>query len=280
MSRHALVLEYDGGSYAGFQLQAASADTVQARLQHALSTYLREDIIVHCAGRTDAGVHATGQVVTFDSQQHKDLTKDARFLKSVNAILPRDIAVRSVDIVPEDFHARFSCIARSYEYLVWNDTIPPALGRHRGAWIRSPIFDEAMIQRTNAECRELLGSHDFAAFTRAEYRDENTIRYLDTLRLDRLHDPVTDRGSLLRLSVRGNAFLHNMIRILMGTILDRAQNKIAASLVDILHDRDRTRAGRTAPPDGLYFRAAFYDPADTGTAKSLQTLEKYPRFRT
>ncbi len=278
MSRYALVLEYDGGGYAGFQFQAGR-DTVQERLQSALSTYLREHITIHCAGRTDAGVHATGQVISFDSQ-HEDLSQDRRFLKSVNAILPADIAVHSVDAVPADFHARFSCIARSYEYFIWNDPIKPALGKDRAVWIRSPIFDDTMIERTNAECRELLGSQDFAAFTRAEYRDEVTIRYLDTLRLDRLHDPASDRASLLRLSIRGNAFLHNMIRILAGTIVDRAQNKITAPLVEILHGRERTAAGRTAPPGGLYFRAAFYDPADVGDARSLRTLEKYPRFRT
>ncbi len=221
---------------------------------------LREGVRVHCAGRTDSGVHATGQVAWFRSSVE---SLPHRLTHSLNALLPRDVSVLRAIPVRADFHPRFSCIAREYEYLFHTGPRSPFWeGR---AWQKRAEFNVAEI---HSELQEILGERDFAALTRKEYEGKGTTRYLDCADLSIQEDPWTGERTLIVLRVRANAFLHNMIRILAGTIADRAAGRIL-SLPDAVFSRTRTKAGQTAPPDGLYFRRAYYLP---GTAAALPEL--------
>lgn len=269
MPRYALLVEYDGTDLCGFQMQG-DCPTVQGELERALGILLRESVSVHGAGRTDAGVHATGQVAVFESRS--PLPPERRAVYALNSLLPRSIAVRFVEEVPAWFHARFSCLAREYEYLLWNAPHRPVHAASRMTWFRDPI----PVEELNGELLALLGEHDFASFTRAEYREENTTRYLDRIELRRERDLVSNADAVVVFRIRGNAFLHNMIRILVGTILDRARGRLALSPGEILESRDRRLAGQTAPPGGLYFRHAYYPPMEG--LHRLSTIENYPRF--
>ena len=265
-----MIVSYRGSLFAGFQLQNG-VRTVQGELEKAIGTILRESIRIHCCGRTDAGVHATGQVVSFKTE--KPIPEKSLFLYSVNSLLPRDISVSEYTAVPPDFHPRFSCLAREYEYLIWNDRSKPVHLNGMVLWHKGYI----PIQELNEELQEILGEKDFASFTRTEHKDTQTHRYLDTIELKKIHDPYMHSDSLISLRIRGNSFLHNMIRILTGSILDRARKKLSLTIPEIVESRDRLKSGQTAPSDGLYFRHAYYEPMEN--TQGLLFLENYPRFR-
>lgn len=270
MHRTALILEYDGGFYAGYQRQEG-ANTVQAEIENTLSTILRERIGTVCCGRTDSGVHATGQVIAFSSAKEPPAKK--RFVFMLNSLLPKTIVVRASFPVPSSFHPRFSCLAREYEYLIWNSTIRSPLWLGRALWFHPEIDLEFVNQQL--EC--VIGSNDFAAFTRYIHRDKETTRYIDSAAFFRVQDTLTGRNIVI-FRIRGNAFLHNMIRILTGTVLDIFRGKLTMSLAEIMETKDRTKAGQTAPPHGLYFRNAYYPP-EMSFDGHLLTLNNYPVFR-
>lgn len=167
-----------------------------------------------------------------------------------------------------DFHPRFSCIAREYEYLFWTLERSP-FWRNR-AWM---IRDDLDVDTLNVELQAIRGEQDFQSMTRSEHADTITQRYLQSAVLERLPDPYTGQGNLVRLTVLANAFLHNMIRILAGTIVDRSRGKIGP-IADVLSARQRTAAGQTAPAHGLYFKQAYY-PEGFGLP-SLSIPEDHP----
>ena len=270
---YALIVEYIGTAFHGFQFQDGPR-TVQAELERALAVFLREQVRLSCCGRTDAGVHATGQVVGLRCAQ-SDLDEH-RLVTGLNALLPNDLVVRRMSPVPDDFHPRFSCVAREYEYLIWNDPTPPGLWRDRVWWLRETL----PVAELHAELQQILGHRDFQAFTRVEHKDETTQRYVDLaeLTLDTNPPAATSGPRLLRFRIRGNAFLHNMVRILVGTLMDRGAGKVSLTLGEILESGDRLAAGQTAPAHGLYFRHAYYAPV--AGARHLAILEGYPNFRT
>ena len=267
---HALTVSYSGTHFSGFQLQG-DLRTVQGELEKALAVILRESVRIHCCGRTDAGVHATGQVASF--QTVNIITKEHTFLYALNSVLPKDISVISYSAVPVDFHPRFSCLAREYEYLIWNAETKPVHLNGRVLWYKRPI----PIEELNLELLEILGERDFAALTRVEYKDKTTHRYLDKIQMERIFDPCTNSNNLISIRIRGNSFLHNMIRILVGTILYRASGKLTSTIPEIIQSKDRIQSGYTAPPDGLFFRDAYYSPMEGVTG--LKYLNDYPRFR-
>jgi tRNA pseudouridine38-40 synthase len=172
-----------------------------------------------------------------------------------------------------DFHPRFSCLAREYEYLIWNENIKPVHLQGMVLWYRKPI----PIVELNLELSQILGERNFASLTRVEYKDKTTHRYLDKIEIKRIHDPFMDTDSLISIRIRGNSFLHNMIRILVGTILYRASGKITITIPEIVKKEDRLQSGYTVPPDGLYLRHAYYTPMEGVTG--LKYLTDYPRFR-
>jgi tRNA pseudouridine38-40 synthase len=245
MTRIAIGIEYDGTSYSGWQAQG-HAPSVQAELERALGTVADHPVELTAAGRTDAGVHALMQVAHFDSDAPR--ATEAWVLGGTAASAP-DVSVLWARVVPEDFHARHDARARSYRYRIINRRVRPALERGTACWVRRPLDAEAMHEAAQA----LLGEHDFSAFRAAECQSKTPMRRLESISVQRSGDHVV-------IEVTANAFLHHMVRNLSGTLIavgggDRPREWVA----EVLAGRDRTRAGMTAPPQGLYFVGVRYD---------------------
>jgi len=257
----ALILQYNGTRYAGFQFQK-SGTSVQELIERALAICLRENVRVRCACRTDSGVHATGMVAAFKTT--KTIRDVRKFTFALNSLTPDDIGIVRVVRVESDFEPRFACIAREYEYLYWIGEKSPFWRGH--SWMRKFPFDIAQI---NEELQDLVGELDFVSFTRKEHAEKKTIRMIDQADFTVRTDPYTGQPWIVALRVRGNAFLHNMLRILAGSIAERSLGK-RPSLGEILRAKDRFAAGQTAPAEGLYFRHAFYLP---GTGPGLAILD-------
>jgi len=240
-----LVVEYDGSELHGWQRQAG-VPTVQQHLEESLAQLLQHATQVTGASRTDAGVHARGQVASFRTEKPIPLHGIRRGL---NSLLPEAIAIRSATEVPEEFHPRFSATGKHYRYtlLVAADRSPRWRTR---AWHHPEALDvHAMI----AASRALIGEHDFAAFRAAGCTAKTTLRRVDSVNFTRL-------GDLLEVDVRGNAFLRNMVRILVGTLTEVGTGRRqAAQVAEILASKDRTQAGKTAPAHGLELIAVHYD---------------------
>jgi tRNA pseudouridine38-40 synthase len=240
-----LVVEYDGSELHGWQRQTGVA-TVQQHLEEALAQLLQHEIRVTGASRTDAGVHARGQVASFRTERPIPLHGIRRGL---NSLLPPAIAIRSATEVSEEFHPRFSATGKHYRYtlLVAPDRSPRWRTR---AWHHPEALNlHAMI----AASRALVGEHDFSAFRAAGCSAKTTVRRVDSVTFTRL-------GDLLEVDVRGNAFLRNMVRILIGTLAEVGTGRReAAQVAEILASKDRTTAGKTAPAHGLELIAVHYD---------------------
>ncbi|MCS6971900.1 MAG: tRNA pseudouridine(38-40) synthase TruA [Leptospiraceae bacterium] len=241
-----MTVEYDGSAYCGFQLQK-DQNSVQAELERALRIALRTPVRIHCAGRTDSGVHALGQVVHFSVPAAPPLE---RLVYSVNSLLPRDIAISHAEIVPDNFHARFSCLSREYVYAIYQAPFRPAAPGLRALWLRGNYN----WSRAAQAIPHLLGEKDFASFTRRALAKsgERTWRRIDAI-------DIVEVLPYVFLYIRGSGFLHNMVRILAGTLLDVAKEKLPPEAVaGIVASADRLRAGVTLKPDALYFLYAQY----------------------
>jgi tRNA pseudouridine38-40 synthase len=243
-----LVVEYDGTSLHGWQRQA-NGPTVQQHLEEALAKLLTHDVQVVGASRTDAGVHARGQVASFRTERPIPLHGIRRGL---NSLLPPSIAVRVAEEVPDDFHPRFSATGKHYRYTILR--APDRSPRWRGRAWHHP--DPLELARMREGARALLGEHDFAAFRAAGCTARTTTRRIDAIELS---VPAED-PDLLLVDVRGNAFLRNMVRILVGTLTEVGRGyRPAAQVTEILASRDRTRAGITAPAHGLELIEVRFD---------------------
>jgi tRNA pseudouridine38-40 synthase len=247
MARIALGIEYDGSAYAGWQVQA-HAPSVQDELQRALSQVAAHGVVLTAAGRTDAGVHALMQIAHFDSETARE---EHAWVLGATAECAADVSVLWARTVPADFHARFSALARTYLYRIVNRRVRPALERARTCWVRRSLDIQTMHEA--AQC--LVGEHDFSAFRAAECQSRTPVRRVDAIR-------VSGDGPRIEIAVRANAFLHHMVRNIAGTLIavgvgDRPTDWVA----EVLARKDRTRAGVTAPPQGLYFAGADYDPS-------------------
>lgn len=240
-----IVVEYDGTAYEGWQSQA-SGNTVQDALTRAVQALTGERAVVYGAGRTDAGVHALGQVANFFTGSA--IAAD-RLPAALNAHLPDDISVLSAEDAPPEFHAQFAAKGKTYRYRLVTRPARPAIDRNRVYWWRRPLDAEAM--REAAKC--LVGEHDFRAFGTETAGKENTVRRVD--RLDVLRqDPYID------FVVRGNGFLYNMVRSIVGTLLLVGKGDLVPSGVkEVLESRDRRRAGPVAPAKGLTLVEVHYD---------------------
>ncbi|MFP4052956.1 MAG: tRNA pseudouridine(38-40) synthase TruA [Phycisphaerae bacterium] len=245
-----LVIAYHGAAYHGWQRQAAGIDTVQERIEDAATTVLRHPVTVFGAGRTDAGVHASGQVANLYTPNFTVPLTGLR--RAMNSRLPGDVAVRSAVEVPEGFHASRSAVGKTYRYRIHvAPTRPVMLHRQVYLYFR-PLDVEAMA----AAGRRLVGTHDFRGFaTSAEVR-ENTVRTVTAC-------DVCATGEEIHVTVQGTGFLYNMVRIIVGTLVEVGRGHWSPPRVDeILATRDRTLAGPTAVPDGLSLVCVHYDPAD------------------
>lgn len=248
--RYALGVEYDGSDFHGWQRLTAHGEdggppTLQAALEAALSGVADHPVETVCAGRTDAGVHAECQVAHFDS----DAVRDPRgWMLGTTARLPPSMRIRWCAPVPDDFSARFSARARRYRYRLLNHQVRPALGRQWLAWDRRPL-DVAAMHRA---AQQLLGERDFSAFRTVHCQAAHARRELQ--RLD-----VTRDGEIVTFTVQANAFLHHQVRNMVGSLLDvGAGLQPEAWIAEVLEGRDRTRAGPTAPAQGLVFVGPLY----------------------
>lgn len=242
--RIALGLEYDGSGFSGWQSQAGG-NTVQDALETALSAIAGHPVRVVCAGRTDAGVHATAQVVHFDAAVHRPVTA---WVRGVNAHLPASIAVRWAVPVADDFHARFAARARNYRYLLLNRPQRPGLLAGKVGWCHRPLDLSAM--RAAAEC--LPGEHDFSSFRAAGCQAKTPVKTL--YRFD-----IARQGELIVFDCCANAFLHHMMRNLVGALVYVGLGRMRPEdFVRLLEARDRRLGAPTHAPDGLYLIGVEY----------------------
>jgi tRNA pseudouridine38-40 synthase len=249
MPRIALGIEYDGSAYAGWQ-QQAHARGVQGELERALASVAGHEVSVTAAGRTDAGVHALLQVAHFDTSAARP---EHAWALGGTAASADDVTILWAREVPEHFHARYAALSRTYRYRILNRRMRPALDRQRACWVRKPLDVGSM--QCAAQC--LLGERDFSAFRAAECQSSTPMRRLMDVGVERRDDSV-------EITVRANAFLHHMVRNIVGSLLlVGGGDRPADWLGEVLEARDRTRAGPTAPPQGLYFAGAEY-PAEFG----------------
>ncbi|RUO47710.1 tRNA pseudouridine(38-40) synthase TruA [Pseudidiomarina aquimaris] len=248
-TRFALGIEYDGSHYFGWQRQREVV-AVQEVLEKALSKVANHPVEVVCAGRTDAGVHATGQVVHFDSQEPRS---DAAWTMGINSNLPADVAVRWVRQVPEDFSARFSATGRRYRYIICNTRLRPAI-LGRGV---SHYHFSLDAEKMHAAAQGLLGENDFSSFRAAQCQSHSPNRCVT-------HIEVTRQQDFVVVDIAANAFLHHMVRNIVGTLLTvgRGEQPITWP-AELLAKRDRTLAAATAKAEGLYLVQVDY-PAQYG----------------
>lgn len=242
--RIALGIEYDGAPFWGWQSQPGGR-TVQDAVESALAQIAGTNIRVTCAGRTDTGVHAFGQVVHFDTDVDRP---DSAWVKGVNANLPAAVAVQwSARVVPE-FHARFSAASRRYDYLLINRPIRPAIDTLRAGWFHLPLDVDAM----RSAAMLLIGEHDFSAFRSAECQARTPVRTVSSIQIGRM-------GDILHFTLEANAFLHHMVRNIVGCLVYVGKGKYPpAWLGQVLAGRDRARAAPTFAPQGLYLTRIAY----------------------
>jgi tRNA pseudouridine38-40 synthase len=262
-TRIALGIEYDGSPFSGWQLQH-HAPTVQEAVQAAASRVADQAVVLHCAGRTDAGVHALGQVVHFDTTAKRP---ERAWVLGINTNLPPEVAVRWAREMPADFHARFSACARHYRYLILNRPTRPALLARRAVWTHRPLD----VERMREAGRVLIGTHDFSSFRALACQAKSPVRRLNYLELKR-------HGDLIELAVGADGFLHHMVRNIAGVLMAIGRGDAPPEWTgELLALRDRTQGGVTAPPHGLYLSAVDYPehfqiPGETGSLLATSAI--------
>jgi tRNA pseudouridine38-40 synthase len=240
-------VEYDGAGFCGWQTQPSGC-AVQDYLEHALSRIAGEPVSITCAGRTDAGVHALAQVVHLDTRAERP---PSAWVRGVNAALPAQVAVLWACEVPEAFHARYSALSRSYRYILLNDTVRPAAAHGRVGWFHLPLD----VAQMRSAARLLVGEHDFSAFRSSECQARSPVRTLHAIDIEAC-------GIYVVFDLRANAFLHHMVRNLVGSLVYVGTGKRDAGWVgDVLASRERARAAPTFDAAGLYLTCVEYGPA-------------------
>ncbi|NBX84922.1 MAG: tRNA pseudouridine(38-40) synthase TruA [Gammaproteobacteria bacterium] len=252
--RIALKIEYDGSEYHGWQAQQ-ELRTVQYQLEQALSKVANEPIEVVCAGRTDTGVHATHQIVHFDTENHRSLRA---WIHGTNSSLPKDMCVRNAFNVTEDFHARYTATFRRYRYVIFNSSIRPGLLRSHVSWQYRHLDHSAM----NKSAQVLLGEHDFTSFRSVECQSKTPMRDIKLIKVFRSSHFVV-------IDISANAFLHHMVRNIAGVLMAVGTGKQPEGYVtEVLEAKDRRLGAETASPYGLYLVGVTYPeqfniPAET-----------------
>nr|WP_330385154.1 tRNA pseudouridine(38-40) synthase TruA [Woeseia oceani] len=247
--RIAMGIEYDGTAYNGWQRQRTGLG-VQELVEKALSKVANEAIETTCAGRTDTGVHATGQVVHFDTSAERE---SRGWLLGANSSLPNDVNVVWVQAVSDDFHARYTATGRRYRYLILNRLVRSSLFRHRAWWVYRPLD----VARMSAAALQLIGEHDFSAFRAAGCQARTAVREVSSLRIHRHSD-------WLMIDIAANAFLQHMVRNISGLLVEIGTgDRDPAWATEVLESRDRTCGGVAAPAHGLSLVGVEY-PAEFG----------------
>ncbi len=242
----AIIVQYDGTKFNGWQYQNEGR-TVQQEIENALKILTGELCAVVSSGRTDSGVHAIGQVAHFNLKSDISLQK---LCIGLNGILPRDISVKNAFRVEDDFHSRYSAVEREYRYLIYNFPLRTPFMRYRAMWVNYNV-DMGYVKEAASY---LIGEHDFASFCKKRSSDINTVRKISSI-------DISFIDNVYCVTFKGNAFLHNMIRIIIGTIMDMAKDGKGPEYInEILNKRDRNCSGKTAPPYGLYLARVYFDP--------------------
>jgi tRNA pseudouridine38-40 synthase len=245
--RIAVGVEYDGSAYAGWQVQSGLA-TVQQVTERALAQIAAQPVSLTCAGRTDTGVHACGQVAHFDTDSLRSMRS---WVLGTNSELPSDVSVSWARVVPAHFHARFSAEARTYRYLIVNRLARPALLASRAAWVHRPLDHERMEQAAQG----LVGEHDFSAFRAAGCQARSPVRRLERITVERC-------GERILIEVTANAFLHHMMRNIAGLLISIGKGQAPVEWArEVLAGRDRSVNAATAPAAGLYLLSVRYPQA-------------------
>lgn len=234
---------YDGTRYQGFQRQKNGVG-VQQVLEKALTEVLKEPILIKAAGRTDAGVHALGQVISFATSSR---IPPENYRRALEPHLPPDIAIREAEVVRDDFHARFDAVDKTYQYKIYYSPLPDPTQRNTTWEIREKLDVEAM----NRAAEKLLGKHDFSAFCGNRKMKKSTVRRIDALK-------ITRRGNELQITVTGDGFLYNMVRTLVGTLVEVGQSRRSPESIPALFGAPREQAGFLAPPQGLCLMEVTY----------------------
>ena len=259
MTRVALGVSYNGQAYSGWQSQR-SGNTIQDKLEAALGRFATHPVSTLCAGRTDAGVHGLMQVVHFDTPLNRPASS---WVRGTNTFLPADIAVQWAQPVPQDFHARASAVARRYAYVLLQSPVRPSVDAGRVGWVFHPLDHQAMRQAAN----HLLGEHDFTSFRASACQAKSPVKILQRIDITRrgLGDPHPELGwspCYWRFEFQANAFLHHMIRNIMGCLIAVGQGSQPPEWVaQVLAARSRDAAAPTFSPDGLFFQGPVYDAA-------------------
>jgi len=244
--RIALGIQYEGTAFSGWQAQP-SGNTVQNTLEHALKKFGGEPVQTVVAGRTDAGVHAVGQVVHFDTPLTRN---DFSWVRGVNAFLPATVSVQWAQQVDERFNARFDAFERTYYYVLYNHAVRAPLLEGRAGWVYMPL--DVTLMRQAAE--HLVGHYDFSAFRSSECQAKSPIKHLYEISIEA-------RGNFLHFRFRGNAFLHHMVRNIMGCLIAVGRRRQSPEwLAEVRESRDRKLAAPTFMPDGLYLAEVAYPP--------------------
>ena len=242
--RIALGVEYDGSQYHGWQAQTGLY-TVQQVVESALSQVADSEVSVVCAGRTDTGVHATHQVVHFDTTAFRSMRS---WTYGANAFLPKDVCVKWAKIMPDDFHARYSALSRRYRYYIYNSPIRPSLLRSNLTWNYRHLDHKLMA--ASAQC--LIGEKDFTSFRSVECQSNTPMRHVHEVQVRRY-------GELVVIEILANAFLHHMVRNIAGVLMAVGSNRKRVEWVnEVLLARDRRLGAETAPPYGLYLVEVVY----------------------
>ena len=245
MNNFRMLLAYDGTRYRGWQRLGTSGDTIQGKLETTLGRILGAPVEVSGSGRTDAGAHAAGQVASFRAETALGA---AQILRELRRYLPEDIGVLSLEEAPPRFHARLSATGKTYRYRVWNSAAPNVFERRYVYHMPEPL-DLAAMERAASD---LLGTHDFLAFCSNKHLKKSSVRTITELQIQRI-------GPEIRFTVTGDGFLYNMVRILVGTLLEVGLHRREADGIPaILESRRRENAGETAPARGLCLMEVFY----------------------
>lgn len=245
--RIAMGVSYTGAAYHGWQYQNDELPTIQHRVERAISRVANHGVNIVCAGRTDAGVHATNQVIHFDTEAERS---DYSWVFGTNSNLPHDISVHWAKPVDRDFHARFKATSRHYKYIIYNQLVKPAILRDYVSWYHKQLDINAMQTAANY----LIGEHDFSSFRGADCQSHSAVRTLESL-------TVRQQGEMIIVDIIGNAFLLHMVRNIMGVLIPIGNGvRYPDWAKTVLEARQRSAAGVTTSPNGLYLVAVSYPP--------------------
>jgi len=245
MHNYKLLIQYDGTRYNGWQRQGNTENTIQGKLNEIIGKYLGEEIDIAGSGRTDAGVHALGQVASFKTNLFFDVEK---FIRDINGFLPKDIRVLFAENADDRFHARLSAISKTYEYVIDNGRVSDVFAR-KYAW---RVEEKLDVNQMRLAAEKLMGTHDYTSFCGNKKFKKSPVRTVTDIAIKEQRDKIT-------IAYTGDGFLQNMVRILTGTLVEVGLGKRSAgAMTEILHAKNREAAGMMAPPEGLFLKEVYY----------------------